>query len=100
VPEIAYDVPRDLYLQSLGFDPPIDIRLSNADFAAREKFVLQTFSRMTRKYPIRIIYPDQVLCQAGKCRVSVAGVPAYIDDNHLSVHGADFIAPIFRPIFN
>ncbi|HLW70568.1 MAG TPA: acyltransferase family protein [Candidatus Binataceae bacterium] len=98
-PEIDYDVPRVLYLQSLGFDPAVDIRPSVAEFETREKFVLQTLSAMASKYPVRIIYPDRVLCRTGKCRVSVGGAPAYIDDHHLSVHGTDLIAPIFAPIF-
>jgi SGNH domain (fused to AT3 domains) len=48
---------------------------------------------------LRLIDPAAVLCPGGQCRGSDQGHPLYYDRNHLTVLGAQRLAPLFAPLF-
>jgi hypothetical protein len=67
-------------------------------FRRRESFVLRALTRVADGYAT-IVYPDRVLCHAGRCDVERSGRPLYADSNHLTVFGARQLTPLLRPIF-
>jgi peptidoglycan/LPS O-acetylase OafA/YrhL len=99
IPEIGYEVPRTLYLYSLGFPERVDIRPTLKEFKEREVFVLRKFSEMIEKYNVRAVWPHQYLCDSDFCRVQKNRQPLYIDDHHLTRSAASSMAEIFDPIF-
>ena len=98
VPEAPVRVPKALYIKHIGFDTT-DIDISTALFWRRNKTVFSIFSDMARKYPVKFIWPQQVLCNDAKCPVSEDGNALYLDDNHLSVFGALKTAPLYDTVF-
>jgi peptidoglycan/LPS O-acetylase OafA/YrhL len=98
VPEVGYDVPRSIYLDKLGLGG-MDVRPTRAEFDQREQFVVSLFHRLAKKYPVKVIWPHEALCDAMKCEVQRGGKPLYADDNHLSPFADRMIASIFLPIF-
>ena len=55
-------------------------------------------SDLQRRNLINVIDPARRLCDAQSCRVTQGGYPIYYDSNHLSAHGALFVAPVFEPM--
>jgi len=43
-----------------------------------------------------MVYPDELLCGVSDCKLIKDQFPLYIDDHHLSVHGAMLLAPLFE----
>jgi SGNH domain (fused to AT3 domains) len=100
VPVIGYNVPRTLYLESLGIPGRIDIRPTREEFNEREGFVLALFADIVKKYPVRVVWPHQSLCNAKFCRVEKDGRPLYIDFQHLTRSAAMLRPHVFDPIFS
>jgi peptidoglycan/LPS O-acetylase OafA/YrhL len=100
IPEIGYDVPRTLYLYSLGLPRSVDIRPTFKEFSERQAFVLKLFAHMVEKYRVRAVWPHQFLCNSSFCDVQKDGRPLYIDDQHLTRSATISMLGIFDPIFN
>jgi peptidoglycan/LPS O-acetylase OafA/YrhL len=98
VPEASVRVPKALYIKHIGFDTT-DIDIPTALFWRKNKTVFSIFSDMAGKYPVKFIWPQQVLCDDAKCPVSEDGSALYLDDNHLSVFGALKTAPLYDTVF-
>ena len=50
------------------------------------------------RYGAEILDPAPILCPGGACLAELDNAPLYIDDQHLSVHGAMMLAPAFELI--
>jgi peptidoglycan/LPS O-acetylase OafA/YrhL len=98
-PEVNYDVPRALHVQSLGFYRGVQLGPTFSSFERRQHYVISLFETLKEKYEIGIVWPHKVFCTGTRCQVEHAGVPLYVDDNHLSVLGAQMIALLLKPIF-
>jgi len=99
LPEASVRVPKALYIKHIGIDTT-DSDIPMASFLNRNKTIISIFSDMARKYPIRFIWPQHVLCDDKKCPVSSNGHANYVDDNHLSVFAALKTAPLYEKIFS
>jgi peptidoglycan/LPS O-acetylase OafA/YrhL len=44
------------------------------------------------------VYPHQRLCRGEICIVQAGGTPLYYDNQHLSIPGAAYLAPLFEPV--
>lgn len=99
IPEVGYDVPTTLAkLEASGrsatdFVRPVDL------FWGRQRSVFEVLDRAVEKKTLVPIYPHKVLCKNEQCLTYRAGKPLYRDDDHLSIPGAETIAPLFEPIF-
>jgi hypothetical protein len=99
VPEASVRVPKALYIKHIGFDSSnIDIPMSS--FWSRNKTILSIFSDMARKYAVKFVWPQHLLCNNATCSVSEGGNAIYLDDNHLSVYGALKTAPLYDKVFS
>jgi hypothetical protein len=97
IPEMRYWVPQALaQARHLGRD--LEIRLTVDDYEARQRTVTTMFAAMRARYDFTLLDPSEVLCAGGWCRVEEDGFPLYFDNRHLSVHGADFVAEVFKPV--
>jgi hypothetical protein len=56
------------------------------------------FARLHRDDGVAIVYPHEVLCRSGVCAVSLNGIPLYRDEHHLSVFGAQQLAPLIGAV--
>jgi hypothetical protein len=96
LPRAAFDVPRALYAQSLGFDRDIDVRPTVADFLKQRARTFSILEDVASRRGARLLLPHLVLCDAVHCAVSRDGRPYYFDDNHVTTFGARALAPVFE----
>src|SRR5262249_52372268 len=94
-PEIKFSVPEAIARELVYDKVPEDISL--LDFMNRNKFVLSTFASFEPE--VEFIYPHHQLCMNGKCLISKAGHPLYVDNNHLSKMAALHTRGLFEPLF-
>lgn len=98
VPEIGWPVPIVLARMKLADEnPQTDLTLSA--YLQRQHFVLYAFAQMNKTYGAKVIYPHQVLCATGTCKVALRGIPLYRDQHHLSVFGARQLTPLIAQAF-
>jgi hypothetical protein len=98
VPEAGFSVPRVMaHLRMAGnrTDPTRDLN----EFLAHQKFVFETLNAMQKKYGAKILYPHEVLCARGTCKLALNDRPLYRDEHHLSVYGAMQLTPIVSQAF-
>ncbi len=99
VPEIGRSVPERLAIRQLtGQDR--SIAPTRQAFLARQDVVLGTLKRMEADQGVRVVYPDRLLCPGPTCTISDGTQSYYIDDDHLSVHGALAISSLFDPVMD
>lgn len=97
VPEVGVDVPTMLARDRINH-ASIDFAPSYSDFIHRQARAFEILSKDSELYGAQIVYPDQTLCDHSSCFLMAGKYPSYIDDNHLSTHGAMQLAPIFAPL--
>jgi hypothetical protein len=100
VPEAGHYVPQHLERILKAGGMPEDFTLSAGVYARRQQFTFAMLDRLAYKAPLGRIYPHQRLCDAERCKVYADDRPLYFDDDHLSLAGADYIAPLFEPLFS
>ncbi len=109
---IVNDVPRinlnanELFMKDLlnryfSFNTNVITAPDLEQYYENEQTVLNLFHRASKNYNIKILNPYKALCpNVGLCRVTDdKGDPIYVDDNHLSIHGALYIAKRMRSEF-
>lgn len=96
IPEVGYDVPNTL-AQMLwqgrninSFTRPLSY------FDQRHSFVFSLFSQLKDEEGVIQVFPHKMLCDMNECIVSYDGKPLYRDNNHLSIAGGRYIAPVFK----
>jgi hypothetical protein len=99
IPEPSVRVPKALYIKQLGFDSA-DLDISEESFENRNKYILSLFWEIAEKYPVRFIWPHQVLCKDHSCPVVEDGKPIYFDSNHLSLFGVSKTSDLYDPIWS
>lgn len=101
VPEVGYDVPSANYIAlKTGRDVNLIVAPTLDEFLARNSKTLTVIEEVRRDHSIRVIEPWKTLCNNDICRVAIDETPLYVDNNHLSVFGTEFIAPIFDGLFD
>lgn len=99
VPEIGEDVPSANYAAQLsGRDVEALIAPTGADYEQRTGAVHARLEAVASGRAT-VLDPGVVLCDAGRCRVTLDGLPLYRDDNHLSLRGCVALAGLFDPLF-
>ena len=96
IPEIGYDVPTINFISQLqGRNLDTLITPTFAEFSARNMFVMSTIDGFSDHQDITITLPSSVLCNLDICMIKVDGKLLYLDDDHLTIHGAMYIRKIF-----
>lgn len=102
VPESTFDIPNRLS-QSLRFhgtDSLPMIVISRHDFNYRSGEVIRIFDSLPDRANFSRLRPDDMLCVETSCLTIKDGQALYFDDNHLSMAGAELLAPLFAPLLN
>lgn len=95
VPEVGTDVPTTLARYEMA-GKPLDIDLQRDDFMKRQGRAFEALRNAAEKYSAQIVYPHQILCATSECSVVEGQSPLYCDNDHLSVHGAMYLMPMFE----
>lgn len=98
VPEFTMPVPQALARMMLTGNRE-EIAPTRRWYLAHDAPVRAVFAAIANRYPITFVYPDAILCPKGRCKDEMAGHPLYRDAHHLTVFGAEQLAPLFAPLF-
>lgn len=94
VPEIGWDVPNALLIESRwSLSPPPAPTLD--DTISRQAGVRLIFDLYKDHPRVKFIDPTTIMCHTGRCMIEHNGVPLYYDDNHLTKAAS---ALLFRKI--
>ncbi len=95
-PYAGYDVPNRVAREIMRGTPPQTLfGIDMADYERRSRLMQAIIAGTTA----RIIKPSDRLCERGRCLAVANGKPLYYDDDHVSIHGADRLAPLFSDLF-
>jgi len=97
VPEVGTNVPETLARDAIS-GKPVALNLSRDQFMKRQERAFQVLRSAAAEYSDQIVYPHEALCAASECSVMNAQYPLYCDDDHLSVHGALYLTPMFETL--
>jgi hypothetical protein len=97
VPEIGWDVPtvvaRSRTLGRRLAEPP-----QLEAYRARQQKVTDILQHVSRRYPLRIVDISRTLCPQDTCLIERGSKLLYIDSNHLSAHGNEFVVNAFAGV--
>lgn len=95
VPEVWKDVPTTLARIVLS-GKQMELAPRRDEFMKRQQRAFQVLTSAADDYNVQIVYPHQTLCSASECSVEKDQWPLYVDDDHLSVHGALDLSPMLE----
>lgn len=99
VPEIKYNVASSNFIaQRTGRDVNRIIAPSLDEYLSRNQKVFLAINSIS-KDNIQVIDPWKALCNEQQCFVVVDEKPLYMDADHLSLFGSEYISHIYDPIF-
>ena len=90
-PEIGWDVPT-VIARSRASGKPLPAVPPLPAQRARQRNVASAVMTLARDHPLKVVDLSEVLCPKGDCLVERGGRPLYLDSNHLSAHGCEFVA--------
>jgi peptidoglycan/LPS O-acetylase OafA/YrhL len=97
VPEMGVKVPQRMARELMVHGSQAqDISLPMAEYERRHAAALQIMKNAASACAVRLLDPVPILCHDGRCVGSERGLPLYQDDDHLSLHGARRLAPMFK----
>jgi peptidoglycan/LPS O-acetylase OafA/YrhL len=101
VPEIGYQAAQ-AYAAAYrtGRDVTEIIAPSRQEYETRNKPVLAAFSSVRELDGVEVLKVTEQMCDNLKCKVIESGQSLYSDDDHLSVHGSRYLAPLFDRLFD
>ena len=99
VPEVGYDVPPTLARMALERRPLDSFTTPLSAYQYRQRFIVEALDGLGQSRQLVRVYPSKSLCDGARCIVYANGEPLYRDDSHLSLAGADFVAPLFDAAF-
>lgn len=100
VPELEFPYPNALLtVRQRGLDPGI-LRPTRDEARARQAGVERDVRALAAQYPVDIVDPKDVLCASGRCEIGDGRISYYRDDNHLTVAGAERVAPSIDGCFD
>jgi len=97
VPEVWKDVPTTLARIALS-GKQIDLAPRRDQFMKRQESAFRLLTSAADDYSVQIVYPHLTLCSALECSVEKDQWPLYVDDDHLSVHGALDLSPMLESL--
>ena len=96
-PEFPYSVPAHLARSALRGQDLARLGMSRAEFDRQSSHIVTMLDRMVDGTHILRADPARLLCRNTVCAEYANGRALYFDDDHLSVSGARYLAPVFLP---
>lgn len=75
------------------------IYISRDNHLKRSRLAFEAQDEASKKCGVIILDTTSYLCDAKTCYSDINGIPLYSDDDHLNLHGADTLLPLFKSIF-
>jgi hypothetical protein len=98
-PEYAWPVPVHLARAAHRGESLEDLGVPRDLFEARRAPFTSALDRIRADARIGKVDPARRLCDEERCHIYAEGRPLYFDDDHLSVAGARYVAPLFAKYF-
>jgi hypothetical protein len=98
VPEFTVLVPETLARMALTGRQQ-QIAPTREQYLARNADIDAMFAGIAKAYPMGFVHPERILCPGEICLTEVEGRSLYRDQHHLTVFGAEKLAPLFAPVF-
>lgn len=100
-PEAGFNVSHVLALSSgrYGKESIDGLSISKLAFLDRSGDILHIFDALPAAKNLHRIRPSDLLCGDKVCLVYKDGKSLYYDDDHLSQAGAEYLSPLFAPVF-
>jgi peptidoglycan/LPS O-acetylase OafA/YrhL len=99
VPTLKYAVSHALLVARRRNIPDDFLRLSRADALAQHRDMEHDVRAFAQRSGLKVVDPKDALCPADSCLYKAGGRSLYLDDSHLSVYGALFVASTLEPCF-
>lgn len=99
VPEMGFDVPEALARARMT-GRSIDVAPSLHFTQKRQALARRVLAQSAETSGSLLVDPLKAVCDATRCHAMIDGTVLYRDGNHLSAKGAEFIAPVFDPVFS
>ena len=100
LPENPYDPLKRNSTRGLGLFSRTPIRAIGDQNWHREASVIAAIRASIASTKAQSVWWHEQFCPVQDCHGEVEGTPLYMDDNHLSRHGADYAEHTLRRIFN
>lgn len=98
-PEMPVNVPVSVS-RNLSFkNVLVNVQISRARYAERNRLILDIQDQMARECGIRLLDPLPYLCDEQACYGTRKGQPIYIDEDHLNEYGGSILVPLFDEVF-
>ena len=98
IPEMRVDVPN-VVGRAMLLGKPVDLGVSMSDYAKRHATSLAAQNEARDRCGVVLLDPLPYLCEADRCSAVVKNRAMYYDDDHLSLHGASHLTPMFATMF-
>ena len=98
IPTTSVSVPRTLARYAASGTDLNSLTIDEAAYLRRNLYAFQLLNSFTEANVVRV-FPHKRLCNHDACLVYANGAPLYFDQQHLNVNGAEYLAPLFEPLF-
>jgi hypothetical protein len=100
IPEVGYDVPSVNFIAArTGRNANQLIAPTLNEYFSRNSRTFSLLNDLKKTYDVQLLEPWKSLCQDDICQVVIDQTPLYLDDDHLSAFGSEFLTGIFEPLF-
>ena len=94
VPELTYPVPYTLLTaRQRGLDEGF-LTITRAEAQAGQAAAERDIRALAARYPVDVVDPKDALCASGRCEIGNGKTLYYMDNNHLTVVGAERVTPV------
>jgi peptidoglycan/LPS O-acetylase OafA/YrhL len=99
VPELRYPIPRALLTaRQRGLDEGF-LTLTREEAEAGQAAFERDIRALAARYPVDIVDTKDALCASGRCEIGDGKTSFYLDNNHISVSGAERVTPTIDGCF-
>jgi peptidoglycan/LPS O-acetylase OafA/YrhL len=98
VPTFHYPVPDALGESINRGESPAQYRVARSDYLRANSLAIAALDALAARHKVNRVYPADALCDASSCRAYDGHSALYWDDYHVSIDGAQVLAPQFRSV--
>ena len=98
IPTTSVSIPRTLARYAASGADPTSFTIDESAFLTRNSYAFQLLDSFTEANVVHV-FPHKQLCHDDACMVYANGAPLYFDQQHLTVNGAEYLAPLFEALF-
>jgi len=98
IPTTSVSIPRTLARYAAAGADPNSFTIDEDAFLRRNSYAFELLDSFTEPNVVHV-FPHKRLCHGNACIVYANGAPLYFDQQHLNVDGAEYLEPLFEPLF-